>query len=47
MMLNIENISDVYALFLNGMMVGALLSGLPFLIGYGINALIKIAQDSN
>lgn len=46
-MLTLDNLSEIYALFLNGMMVGALLSGLPFLIGYGINALIKIAQDSN
>lgn len=45
MMLSQENLSDIFALFLDGMMVGALLSGLPFLIGYGINALIKIAQD--
>ena len=44
-MLSQENLSDIFALFLDGMMVGALLSGLPFLIGYGINALIKIAQD--
>lgn len=46
-MLTLDNLSEIYGLFLNGMMVGALLSGLPFLIGYGINALIKIAQDSN
>lgn len=45
-MLTVENISDVYALFLNGMMVGALLSGLPFIIGYVVNAVIRIAQDS-
>lgn len=46
-MLTLDNLSDIYALFLNGMMVGALLSGLPFLIGYAINAVIKIAQDQN
>lgn len=45
MMLSHENLSDIFAMFLDGMMVGALLSGLPFLIGYGINALIKISQD--
>lgn len=45
MMLAYENLSEIFALFLDGMMVGALLSGLPFIIGYGINAVIKIAQD--
>lgn len=44
-MLTIQDLSSIYGLFINGMMVGALLSGLPFIIGYGINALIKIAQD--
>lgn len=44
-MLSYNDLSDIFALFINGMMVGGLLSGLPFLIGYGINALIKIAQD--
>lgn len=44
-MLQLENLSDIYALFLDGMMIGALLSGLPFIIGYAINALIKLAQD--
>lgn len=44
-MLTVENLPDIFALFLDGMMIGALLSGLPFIIGYGINAIIKIAQD--
>lgn len=45
-MLSIQNLSDVYKLFIDGMTVGALLSGLPFIIGYAINAVIKIASDS-
>ena len=45
-MLTINDLSDIFKLFIDGMMVGALLSGLPFIIGYGINAVIKIASDS-
>lgn len=45
MMLTYDNLADIFSLFLDGMMIGGLLSGLPFIIGYGINALIKIAQD--
>lgn len=46
-MLSIDNLADIYKLFINGMMVGGLLSGIPFIIGYAINAVIRIAQDSN
>lgn len=46
-MLSINDLSDIYKLFINGMMVGGLLSGLPFIIGYMINALIRVASDSN
>lgn len=45
-MLTINDLSDIYSLFINGMMVGSLLSGLPFIIGYAVNAIIRIAQDS-
>lgn len=44
-MLTLDNLPEIFALFLDGMMIGALLSGLPFIIGYVINAIIKIAQD--
>lgn len=47
MILTVDDLSNIYGLFISGMAVGALLSGLPFIIGYAINAVIRIAQDSN
>ena len=45
-MIQLTDLGDIYRLFINGMMTGALLSGLPVIIGYAINAVIRIAQDS-
>ena len=45
-MLTVNDLSDIYKLFIDGMMIGALLSGLPFIIGYAINTVIKVASDS-
>lgn len=41
MNLNIDNLTDIFSLYTSGLIVGGLLTGIPFIIGLGINLLIN------
>lgn len=45
MELSITDLSDIYSLFLYGFAIGGLLSGLPFVLGYAIQALIRFFKS--
>lgn len=43
-MMEVLDLSLVYSLFLDGMVIGGLLSAIPFVLGYAINFLVRLCQ---
>lgn len=43
-MMNIDNLTELYKLFSEGLALGGLLSAIPFMLGFAINALYKWAN---
>lgn len=42
MILTVDDISFVYSLFGNGLIVGGLLGSIPFIIGYAIGGIFSV-----
>lgn len=45
-MLSNTDLSDIYKLFIDGMIIGGLLSAIPFMISYAINGVINLIKDN-
>lgn len=41
-----DNLSDIYTLFVEGVMYGIALSFIPFILGYGIQSIYSIIKHS-
>lgn len=45
-MLTINDLSDIYSLFIEGFVIGGILSAIPFIISYAINGIIRIINNN-
>lgn len=43
--MTLDNLPELYALFSEGLALGGLLSAIPFVLGFAINALYKWANS--
>lgn len=45
-MITIENLSDIYSLFISGILIGGILSAIPFILGYTINYIYSLIKSA-
>lgn len=43
-MITIEDLQDIYSLFIDGMLIGGILSTIPFILGYTINFIYSLMR---
>lgn len=44
-MLSNNDLSSIFELFGQGLIIGGLLSGIPFILGYTVNAILKFIRS--
>lgn len=44
-MIQLSDLSDIFSLFSQGMAIGVILGGLPFIVGYAIQGILNVMAN--
>lgn len=45
-MITIDDLQEIYSLFIDGMLIGGILSAIPFILGYTINFIYSLIKSA-